>query len=463
MLPAADAAPAPPLEPDLFVLAEDSPLRPEHELLTAVLRERIGEHYVIPDLPRLEARRTLLALEPGAMGRAVLAAAERHIHALLAPQVRPFVRDEETPIWQSRNVAAWTMMSLLKSHFELRRDGIFDLLLYLSSRRPDERTGLEKLVRTLIEQAEGEAARSSLSEGERYVLAMFRKSMMRGPGLGSAPEEVQRLTRLIGDGVVNYLATGEVWSEAVNDDLSAVEPARRVQWVKLLGHAVTATAAKPSAKWVKEARKLVDAIGGDEVREKLLRWFPLFAREDDDRQAAALPEPLVRHGGRAERGECPRPAWAPLVDPGLAPTRRSRAAITAVALSAYRKVPRIGCRAVRVGNAAVYTLSEMGSTDAVGQLAMLKLRVKSVAAQKEIEKAFNTAAEALGLPRDQIEEMGVPSYGLEEVGKRSETFGDHRAELIVTGSDADLKWFRCQRASRSSRCRPRSRPTTRTS
>ena len=96
---------------------------------------------------------------------------------------------------------------------------------------------------------------------------------------------------------------------------------------------------------------------------------------------------------------------------------------------------------MKVGNAAVYALSEMGSTDAVGQLAMLKVRVKFGTAQKEIEKAFNTAAEALGLPRDQIEEMGVPSYGLEEVGRRSETFGDYRAELIVTGSDAELKWF----------------------
>ncbi len=275
MLPDADAEAAPPIEPDLFVLAEDSPLRPEHELLTAVFRERIGEHYVIPDIPRLEARKTLLALEPGAMGRAVLAAAERHTHALLAPQVRPFVRTEETPIWQSRNVAAWTMASLLKSRFELRRDGLFDLLLYLSSRPPHEHKGLEKLIRTLIEQAEGEAARSPLSEGERYVLAMFRKAMGR-PGPGSAPEEVQRLTRLIGDGAVMHLATGEVWAEAVNDDLGAVEPARRVHWVKLLEHALTATAVKPSSKWLKEARKLVDAIGDDDVREKLLRWFPLF-------------------------------------------------------------------------------------------------------------------------------------------------------------------------------------------
>jgi hypothetical protein len=72
---------------------------------------------------------------------------------------------------------------------------------------------------------------------------------------------------------------------------------------------------------------------------------------------------------------------------------------------------------------------------------MLKVRIKFGTAQKEIEKAFNKAAEALGLPRDQIEEMGVPSYGLTEVGLRRETLGDYRAELIVTGSRAELRWF----------------------
>ncbi len=62
-------------------------------------------------------------------------------------------------------------------------------------------------------------------------------------------------------------------------------------------------------------------------------------------------------------------------------------------------------------------------------------------AQKEIEKAFDAAAAALSLPRDQIEELGVPSYGLEEVGRLCETLGGYRAELVVNGSDAELKWF----------------------
>src|SRR5262249_22187195 len=80
------------------------------------------------------------------------------------------------------------------------------------------------------------------------------------------------------------------------------------------------------------------------------------------------------------------------------------------------------------------------SKEAVGQLAMLKVRVKFGTAQKEIEKAFDAAASGLGLPRDQIEELGVPSYGLEEVGRRCEELGGYRAELRVTGSDADLSW-----------------------
>ena len=109
--------------------------------------------------------------------------------------------------------------------------------------------------------------------------------------------------------------------------------------------------------------------------------------------------------------------------------------MAAVAVSAYRKVPGIGPRAIKVGNAAVYALSELGSPEAVGQLAMLKVRVKFGTAQKEIEKAFNAAAEALSLPRDQIEEMAVPSYGLETVGVRRETFaeGEFIAELRVNG------------------------------
>jgi hypothetical protein len=76
----------------------------------------------------------------------------------------------------------------------------------------------------------------------------------------------------------------------------------------------------------------------------------------------------------------------------------------------------------------------------IGQLAILKVKVKFGTAQKEIEKAFNAAAARENLPRDEIEELAVPSYGLEEVGVLRESFGDYRAELLVDGSAAALHW-----------------------
>jgi hypothetical protein len=73
---------------------------------------------------------------------------------------------------------------------------------------------------------------------------------------------------------------------------------------------------------------------------------------------------------------------------------------------------------------------------------VLTVRVKFGTAQKGIEKALNTAAERAGLPREEIEEMAVPAYGLQEVGVRREQLSEFSAELVVTGtSTTELRWI----------------------
>jgi hypothetical protein len=101
----------------------------------------------------------------------------------------------------------------------------------------------------------------------------------------------------------------------------------------------------------------------------------------------------------------------------------------AVAFSAYRKVPGVGPRAVKVGNAAVYALSEMVGPEAMGQLAMLKVRVRFGTAKKEVEKAFDAAARELQLPREEIEELSVPDCGLTSGGVREDALGGYRVRV----------------------------------
>ena len=254
---------------------------------------------------------------------------------------------------------------------------------------------------------------------------------------------VTRLSRLIGDGASFCLEPGEVWADAVNEDFTAMPSRDRQAWSALFGHMLGASSARPSKKWLKSASQLVDEIGSANVNKSLCRWLPFVRSRSLSRKARCVFRRLP--GGAAdtmneENATCLRGLlWLiPTLSGGADDLIR---VIGAVALSAYKKVPGVGPRAVKVGNSAVYALSQMATEEAVGQLAMLKVRVKFGSAQKEIEKAFTVAAEALGLQRDEIEEMGVPTYGLETSGHREQPIGDYRVELAVSGTDAKLNWF----------------------
>ena len=83
MIPADTAPRATLTEPDRFALSEDSPLRSEHELLSAMFEEVIGTaEYNRPSLNGLKAGRVLLAPGPADRWKVIMAAAERHINAV---------------------------------------------------------------------------------------------------------------------------------------------------------------------------------------------------------------------------------------------------------------------------------------------------------------------------------------------------------------------------------------------
>lgn len=437
MLPANSAGPATVIGPDHFELPDDSPLPQEHALVSEAFQQVIGTpHYSNPHVLGQKVEHLLRKHSPEMRGDVLLAAAERHVQVLLTPSPN----FNEAAVWQSRYAATALTTALIDRDFTLFRPGTFDLLLYLSTLSSYQRPSFTETITRLISDAARFAAESPLTEGERYVLSLVRASLISGPPLGNPGESVATLTSLISDGAQFFLAPGEAWSDAVNNDLTHVDAGNRAPWLALLRHALTATSSRPSAKWLKAAQAQIDAIGEQTFGEALARWLPLVAQGQSIRRFGNYAGD-TRGGSDTmhdENATCLRGLlWCvPLL------TARDQLArhVTAVALSAYRKVPGVGPRAVKVGNGAVYALSELASKEAVGQLAMLKVRVKFGSAQKEIEKAFTAAAEALQLPRDQIEELGVPSYGLEEVGRLTEELAGYTAQLLVSGSSAELHW-----------------------
>jgi hypothetical protein len=236
------------------------------------------------------------------------------------------------------------------------------------------------------------------------------------------------------------LVPGEAWSDAAIAEIEAMEGEMPAAWIALLQLCTKASSAKPGVKWSRDANALLETIGRQAFERSVMGWFDLVERPRTrpvERRTDWQPDPnvlILDKNADILKGL----AW---LCAGREDAEVARA-LTALALSAYRKVPQMGPRCVRVGNACLWALGNMPGTEGIGQLALLKVRVKFGTAQKGIEKALNTAAERAGMPLEEIEEMSVPAYGLQEVGVRRQQIGEFGAELVVTGtSAAELRWI----------------------
>jgi hypothetical protein len=225
----------------------------------------------------------------------------------------------------------------------------------------------------------------------------------------------------------------------VNAELAVLGAGERGAWLEALQLASTAESTRPSGKWLKAAERMIERVGRAELTSALARWFPLAGKDRSARRLADWWGDPTDVNGKLVEGNalCLRGlAWMA----SLAPSAEMARALGALAIASYRRVRGVGPRAVKVGNAAVYALGEMSTQGGVGQLAMLKAKVRGTSIQKEIERAFAMAAAIARLPRQDVEEMGTPSYGLTEVGSARETFDDVTATVQVIGDSVEVTW-----------------------
>lgn len=271
-------------------------------------------------------------------------------------------------------------------------------------------------------------ARAELAAGRPLsapVVAVVRRAALDA----YRADDLLALARQLTDPALNV---DEAWAD------QALRDATTPDWQALLRHASTATASKPTAKWDKGARALLDTLGADAVREKVLSWLALAGRPRTLPLVRREWEPDVNsaydpYNATALRGL----AWLLSLlppDPGTA-----RALGTLVETS-LKKVAGIGPRNPKVANAGVIALARVESEAALAELARLATRVTYKPTAKLLDTALETRAGALGLSREEIEELAVPAYGLTEVGQATYRLGEATALLEVRGSRAALTW-----------------------
>ncbi|WP_328780826.1 DUF4132 domain-containing protein [Streptomyces canus] len=256
------------------------------------------------------------------------------------------------------------------------------------------------------------------------VVATVRRSVLHAYQNEDLPRTAKKLTE-------PPLNVGEAWAE---EALRETGPA----WQQLLTHMTTATAAKPSAKWDKQAADLLDPLGPDRVREAVIRWLALVGRPRTFELERGRYEPDVNsaydpYNANALRGL----AWLLSLLPAHPDTARALGILVETSL---KKVAGLGPRNPKVANAGVNALARIDSEAALAELARLATRVTYKNTAKLLDAALEARAVALGLSREEIEELAVPAYGLTEVGRAEHRLGEHTAVLEAQGSKAVLTW-----------------------
>ncbi|MBX9694596.1 MAG: DUF4132 domain-containing protein [Cyanobacteria bacterium] len=276
---------------------------------------------------------------------------------------------------------------------------------------------------------------AALSKGSRYyssgpnsdgqkIIQKLRTVLARTPG-GRQPLPIEPL---------------EAWSDRAIADLDKVDDNARQSWIGLFDHCTKATGSKPSGTWLKKADEFVNKVGEDTFVLMLEQWLPLLSAKGTRTEGIVNqwePDPAFTiSAGNADilRGLI----WicGKRKHPGLA------SALGDAAEASFKKVPNLGPRCPKVGNACVHSLSQMNTKEAVVQLSRVQSRAKHSSSKSQIDKALSNAAEQAGMSVDDLQDIGVPDFGIGADGRLVKQLGAWRAEITIETSDTtSLQWI----------------------
>ena len=410
------------LQPDGYPLHPDDPLAPEQRLLSEVMREAIVKRMdYAAARAESETGRRIAALAGAERVRMAKAALARAIW-----QARHGVISHLSPnAWRVRDGARRAASELLRGNrTPLAAADVTEMLDAL-------RTAAQLYI-TFLPLA------PLLGHAERLAVAgppdpALRESLTRMLEHLSADRSgsklAARLRALLGDAPSLPFDAEERWVDEMRAETRSMPDEERRGWEALQAHLLSATAVRPSDRWLKDAARLRDAVGPAEVRDWLL----------------ACVEAARANG---QEGVMPRNAdflrgvvWCVAEWEGARPEAHAERVIADLALAMARKLPGVGVRSSKVLNACITALGRMPGDEPLAQLTRLRAKVKGPQAQRLIAETLQEAAQRAGMTPADLEEVVTPTFGMGELGLRRETLGGWTAELRVVGPDeVETRW-----------------------
>lgn len=340
-----------------------------------------------------------------------------------------------------RQIALRTIITgIMLRHLPYKRSHLSNILQHLLT--ADQLYSNLYPISSVIRVVERYVSEHELNDSLRDLLDKFANKIDITRYAGAEERRLANRARILsqhGESLEILIRPGEAWSDQALADLKAMPEANRNQWLELLQHCRMSKSARPTKKWITSSTQQLQALGTTEFTAKCTFWFEQLDKSRTvslEKRHEWEPDPnqlFDDHNLDILKGLI----WCCSLNENANLGRL----LTKVGILSFKKIPGYGAKASRLGNAVIYSLSEMPGRIGLHQLAVLKMKVKYRQALSLLEKSLTSAASREGITVEECEEMGVPSFGLESVGYGEEIIGEYTAIIRVNGfHNVELTW-----------------------
>lgn len=230
-----------------------------------------------------------------------------------------------------------------------------------------------------------------------------------------------------------------------NTILDQMQKEDQQNWFTLMQLAQKATGAKPTQKFIAEAKITLDKIGSDTFNKITQEWF---------HEIINLKEKITTHTQIYNKQEYQYNSVEFLSSPNVDILKGfvwmsswyydSNTIITISKLCerCFKKIPEKGPASAGLGNACLYTLFASKGLEGIAQLSRLRLKIKQNNTLSLIENYIADAATKLGVSSSEIEDLAVDDFKLQN-HELTYQFDEIKGTIFLSGMGKSIvKWFK---------------------
>jgi hypothetical protein len=226
------------------------------------------------------------------------------------------------------------------------------------------------------------------------------------------------------------LPTEDVFGSLVNESVSKLPEDFQQNIYEIFHLALTASAGKPTKKYLKASREILSRADTSLYRKTLGLWMkhliqaePIETTQTHSNYTYTTRTFLHERNSVLLKGLI----WSLVQFHDKATTET----LAALAERSFKKIPEIGPTCAGVGNACIYTLAHSKGFSGIGHLSRLKLKISQKNTRTLIGKYIQEGAEARGISPAELEDIAIPDFGLAH-GSLEAHFDGYTLRLSLT-------------------------------